>query len=120
MAAFLGTITSNSRPEYRITFVPFEARSKFPSFVKFRLPGRTSIVSIRQPTNADPSISSVAAGIVIDVRPDSTKARSQILFSFDESANMIVVRFWQFSKHRSSIVSTDDGKMTVLVSLGRL
>jgi hypothetical protein len=56
-------------------------------------------------------MSSVDAGIVIEVSLDPANIRFPILFSLEESSNVIVVMFWQSSKHRSPIASTDDGTM---------
>jgi hypothetical protein len=50
---------------------------------------------------ADPSLFTVDGGIVIEVSPDRPKERSPILFSFDESSNLIVVVLVNLSKFGS-------------------
>jgi hypothetical protein len=66
-------------------------------------------MSIRgQSTNADPSISLVAAGIAIEFKRQPEKARPPILFRFEGSSNVIDDIPKHSSKHRSPIISTDD------------
>jgi hypothetical protein len=52
-----------------------------------------------QATKADPSISSVDAGAVNDVSLDLAKAHSPIIFSLEESSNVIAIMLWQCSNH---------------------
>jgi hypothetical protein len=77
--------------------------------MNFRLPGASRIAFNGQAENAEPSISSVVAGIVIEVSRDDAKASFPIFFSLEERANVIVCMLQQYRKHRSPIVSTEEG-----------
>jgi hypothetical protein len=104
-------MTSSSLPKYLTIFVPSDVTSALPSILKCRFPRATAISISGQPTNADPSISSVDAGITTDDNLHPAKAYSPILLSLGESPNAIAAILTHFSKDRSPIASTDSGKV---------
>jgi hypothetical protein len=108
-STFIGTMTSSSMAKHLTISRPAELRSRLPSHLKFGFPVEIRIANRGQPTNADSSICSADAGILIELGGRAAKARFPIVLSLDGPSNVISVNMQQSLKQPSPSVLISDG-----------